>query len=348
MDNKQLEKGKRIKVLVVDDSAMVREVVAKILSTDKKIEIIGQARNGKEAIELVAQLKPDIVTMDIVMPEMDGLEATEYIMAYHPTPIAIVTSSLAGKGKDFVYKSLDLGALAVIAKPDHISDLGENFIEKIKLLSKVPVITHLTGKRKRRVKRTGISANKKVDTNKTVGIVSSTGGPDALRRILSKLPSDFPAGVVIVQHIGKGFEKDLIGWLNGYSRVTVKQAQPDEKIEPGCVYFAPSGYHTVVKEKGELGLINSPPVWGHRPSGDIMLSSLAQSYGLRAIGVILTGMGKDGARGLKAIKDAGGKTIAQDEKTSLIFGMPNVAIEMGAADRIVSIDSITDEIMKAL
>ncbi|UCC10995.1 MAG: chemotaxis-specific protein-glutamate methyltransferase CheB [candidate division WOR-3 bacterium] len=340
------DKTKHIAVLIVDDSPTVRQIVSSTLSNDDEIRVVGQARNGKEAVQMVGQLNPDIVTLDIAMPVMDGLEATEQIMAYHPTPIAILTSSLVGEKREYVYKALDLGALAIIPKPACLLDLDREFIEKIKLLSRVPVITHLKGRRRGVPEQVPRSVDPQAVKQKTIGIVSSTGGPDALKRILSKFPTDLPVGIIVVQHIGAGFEKDLIGWLSGYSNARLRLAEQGELIEPGVVFFAPSGSHTVVYSKNKIGLINTPPVWGHRPSGDILLASLAEHSGSKAIGVILTGMGKDGAQGIKAVHDAGGKTIAQDEKSSLIFGMPKEAIALGAVDKIADIDHIADELLR--
>jgi two-component system chemotaxis response regulator CheB len=344
----QMKSKERIKILVVDDSQTAREIISKILSSDDEIEIVGQAKNGREALALVNQLNPDVVTMDMTMPEMDGFQAVEQIMAYHPVPIAIVTSSLSGKGQKFVYRALELGAMTVIGKPENLQDLGDNCIKELKLISKVRVVTHLHGRRAARMERLKITRRRNLRTKNVIGIVGSTGGPIALQRILSKLPCDIPAGIVIVQHITAGFEDELIGWLNMSSDISVEQASSDKPIQPGIAFLAPSGHHMVVKQEGRLDFIDTAPLWGVRPSGDILLSSLAEIYGPQTIGVILTGMGKDGARGMKAVKDAGGMTIAQDDKTSLIFGMPKAAIETGAVDKIVPIERIAGEIIKGL
>lgn len=347
MKNLDKKTPKPIRVLIADDSATAQQAIANTLKKDPVIEIVGFAANGKEAVDMTAQLRPDIITMDIQMPVLDGLEATEQIMAFYPTPVAIVTASLSHKGPDFVFQALDAGAIEVIAKPALLSDFGKEFVEKIKILASVPVITHLSGRRKARKQKSTLKVSD-IRTDKIIGIVASTGGPDALRRILSTLPADFPACIIIVQHIGKGFEHDLIGWLRAFSRLPIIKAEHKTMIEKGVVYFAPSGFHTVLAKNKIIELNEDPPVWGHRPSGDVLLTSLAAIYNNHSIGVILTGMGRDGADGMKMINDSGGKTIAQDENSSLIFGMPKVAIENNAVDIIVPIDQIAEEIIKAL
>jgi two-component system chemotaxis response regulator CheB len=338
----------KVRVLIVDDSATARRAIANVLGKDPAIEVIGFGVNGKEAVALTAQLRPHIITMDIQMPDMDGLEATEQIMAFYPTPVAIVTASLSHKGRDFVYQALDAGAIEVIQKPALLSDFGPEFPEKIKLLARVPVITHLSGRRKARLKMKTIDIPEITTTDKVIGIVASTGGPDALRRVLSALPEDFPACILIVQHIGKGFEHDLIGWLRNFCRLPIVQAEHRTSVEKGVIYFAPSGYHTTITNERIIELNEDPPVWGHKPSGDILLTSLAAVYKKNAIGVILTGMGRDGANGIQSISNAGGVTIAQDEATSLIFGMPKVAIEMQVVNTIAPIDQIAEMIIKEL
>jgi two-component system chemotaxis response regulator CheB len=336
-----------IRILVVDDSATARQAIANALKKDPDMEVVGFAENGKEAVTMTAKLRPDIITMDIQMPEMDGLEATEQIMGFYPTPVAIVTASLSHKGPNFVYQALDAGAIEVIAKPVLLSDFGAEFVEKIKLLAKVPVITHLSGRRKSRKKRCALKTPG-VITDKIIGIVSSTGGPDALRQILSALPADLPVPIIIVQHIGKGFEHDLIGWLRDTCRLPILQVEHKTAIEKSVVYFAPAGFHTAMSKKGIIELNDDPPVWGHRPSGDVLFSSLAAVYKNLAIGVILTGMGRDGANGLKQINDMGGITIAQDENTSLIYGMPKVAVELDAVDIVVPLERIAEQMVKEL
>jgi two-component system chemotaxis response regulator CheB len=343
-----MELKKPIKVLIVDDSSLIRESLAAHLSSDSELKVVGKARNGREAINMVNALEPEIVIMDIVMPEMDGFEATERIMASHPVPIVVFTASLDSGNDEFVYKALELGALAVIKKPYHIDKLNHQFIRKIKLLSNSTVITHLRGKQKIKKDISKSYKKNKIKEGQVVGIVCSTGGPNALKDILSRLPADFPAGIAIVQHLSDGFERELISWLNLTSTIEVRPAAPGKKIKPGVAYLAVSGSHLIVKKNGILDLIDTEPVWSLKPSGDVLLSSISKAYGSKALGVILTGMGRDGVEGLKQIKNAGGRTIAQDETTSLIFGMPKRAIQMGVIDEIVPLSSISNELIRGL
>jgi two-component system chemotaxis response regulator CheB len=344
----RLDYKKPIKVLIVDDSLLIRESLAAHLSADPELKVVATAANGLEAVGMVDSLEPDIVIMDIVMPEMDGFEATERIMAVHPVPIVVFTASLEGENDEVVYKALELGALSVVKKPRRIDQLSHQFIRKIKLLSNSTVITHMRGKQKAKKDISRLCCDGKIKKGQVVGIVCSTGGPTALKNVLSQLPADFPAGVVIVQHLSDGFEKELISWLNLTSGIEIRPAVPGKKIKPGIAYLAVSGYHLVVREHEMLDLVDSAPVWSLKPSGDVLLSSIAEVYGYKATGVILTGMGRDGAEGLKQIKKAGGRTIAQDETTSLIFGMPKRAIQMGIIDKIVPLGSISDEIIRGL
>jgi two-component system chemotaxis response regulator CheB len=227
-------------------------------------------------------------------------------------------------------------------------DLEHRFVAEIKMLSRVSVITHLLGKTKTRKSAESTGTRPQTKGDRAVGIVCSTGGPNALKKILSMLPADIPAGTVIVQHISEGFDRELTHWLGENSDLKIKQTVDGEVIEPGVGYVCPAGRHTLIGEGGLLTLDDSPPLECFRPSGDLMLSTLARTYGAGAIGVILTGMGHDGARGIKAVKDAGGRTIAQDKDTSLIFGMPRAAIELGVVDKVMPLEHISEQIIESL
>jgi len=342
-----------ITVLVVDDSSIIRDAIINTLESDKEIKVIGTASDGKAAIELVPKLKPDIVTMDIVMPIMDGLAATEYLMAYHPTPILVITSLLP-KDMEIAFKALNAGALDIIERPN-ISELAKStspirkqLIEKIKILANVKVITHLGGRLQKKEKPLPIQtiSTKEKRNFKIIGIASSTGGPKTVRKILSKLPVDFPIPIVIVQHISEGFTKGLVDWWNDECALEVQEGKDGEKLCNGVVYVSPSFVHMTVTKNGRIRLEDTPPVGGHKPAANVLLSSVAEAYPQTAIGIILTGMGDDGAIGIKAIKDAGGFTIAEDEVSCAIFGMPKVAIEMGVIDKVLPLDEIADEIIR--
>lgn len=340
-----------ITVLVVDDSAIIRDAIINALESDNAIKVIGTAANGKEAIDLVPQLKPDIITMDIVMPIMNGLDATKHIMAYHPTPILVITSLLS-KDMEIAFKSLTSGALDVIERPS-ISELSnptskirKQLIDKIKILANVKVITHLEGRVIKKEKPQLVPTKEEIKKFQIIAIASSTGGPKTLRNILSKLPVNFPIPIVIVQHISEGFTKGLVDWWDSECRIKIQEGKDAERLCEGVVYVSPSFVHMTVTKGGRIRLEDTPPVGGHKPAANVLLSSVAEAYPQSAIGVILTGMGDDGAIGIKAIKEAGGFTIAQDEASCAIFGMPKVAIEMGVVDKVVPLDEIPEELIK--
>ncbi len=333
----------QIRVLVVDDSDLARELIIAILSTDKEITIAGEAKNGREAVEKVRQLKPDIVTMDIEMPIMNGLEAIEQIMATNPVPILVVTTR---GDAHTAYAAISKGALDLVVKPDVNLEGAREFIQKIKLLSKIKVIMHISGKRVMREKPVVIPP---VFTGKTsdrvVAIASSTGGPEALSVFLSALPETFPCPLAIAQHNSDGFVPGLVEWLDRIVKVHVKVAEEGETIVPGTAYVSPSEKHMEITVTKKVAFIERHPKDIYRPSCDMLLSSIALAYKAKAIGIILTGMGSDGVRGMKQIREAGGATIAQDEKTCVVFGMPKVAIESGCIGKILPLDEISDEII---
>lgn len=340
--------GKMIRVLVADDSPLMCKVLTDILNSDPLILVTGVATNGKEALELVPPLKPNIITMDMDMPVMDGFEATKRIMASHPTPILIISSTVFQSGTEKVFEAISHGALDVFDKSQLAVGgnrrSGEALIAKIKFLNGVRVkYKHSLPPRKER-SRLDLRASSGQNSNKIVAMVASTGGPQAILEILKRFPEDFPCGIVIVQHITTGFLSGLMEWLDRECKIKVKIAEDLEEIKPGVAYLAPEEMHMRVVEGGRISLWNGPPHGGHRPSGDILLESVAKVYGKGSIGVILTGMGRDGANGMKAIKQAFGRTIAQHEKDCVVFGMPSAAIEMDGVDRVLPLGKIAEEI----
>jgi len=338
----------RIRVLVVDDSLLAREMIITILSSTKDIEIVGQAKDGSDGIEMTKALKPDLVTMDIHMPHMNGLEAIEKIMAYSPTPILVVTASAIKEDMDLTFEALRAGALDVVEKPapENWEDpsIGKDLIERVRLLSKIEVIPHLKGMKGASHLYSNVST--KGAKFKVIGIAASTGGPSALLEILKPLPRDFPGGITIVQHITDGFTQGLAEWLDRESKIKVKKAEEGDRLSEGTALIAPDRCHMLVSEEGSIKLSKDAPVSGHRPSADVLFPSIASIFKDKAIGVILTGMGKDGAKGMKAIKENGGVTISQSEETCVVFGLPKAAIDMKAVDRILPIDRISSEIIK--
>ncbi len=315
-----------IRVVIVDDSLVAREMLAQILGTDPSIEVVGQAVDGQDGVDMVARLRPDLVTMDIHMPRMDGLEATERIMAFTPTPILVVSSSVHGEGTGLAFDALSAGALEVIKKPEprdwaDLERIGLEVIRKVKILARVKVITHIRGRRGAPVHRGRAAAVPVADGHTIVAIGSSTGGPSALLSVLKPLPRTFPVPIVIAQHIAEGFIPGLVSWLNDGCALSVCAAIDGGTVQPGVAYFAPTGMNlqvdgaTTVFSKPEKGQL-------YIPSADTLLASVARTHRAGGIGVLLTGMGADGAVGLKALKDAGGVTIAQDEATPRSLACP--------------------------
>ncbi len=337
-----------IRVLVVDDSPLMCKLLTTVMNADPQILVVAVANNGKEAVDLVPPLRPDIVTMDMDMPVMDGAEATKQIMAYHPTPILIVSSSVFKLGMEKVFKAISYGALDVIDKSEieFIGDKnsGEALVAKIKFLTRVRVTDPSLMKFRPERSVADLKASKKKASDEIVAIVASTGGPQALLKILQRLPEDFPCGIVIVQHITTGFLSGLVDWLAKECRIRVKIGEDSEEIRPGIAYIAPDNFHMKVKEGGKLSLSDEPANNGHKPSGDVLLESVAKIYGKRSVAAILTGMGRDGAMGMKAVKQSLGMTIAQNEKSCVVFGMPNAAIEMKAIDKVLPLEKIAEEI----
>ncbi|MFZ3172793.1 MAG: chemotaxis response regulator protein-glutamate methylesterase [Carboxydocellales bacterium] len=344
----------KIRVLIVEDSAFMRQFISNIISTDHLLEVIGAARHGAEGLALTQQLKPDVITMDIEMPVMDGLTAVEKIMALCPTPI-VMLSSLTTDGADATIKALELGAVDFIPKPSgSISiDLGKvkgDITEKIKIAAKAKISSHLTVTRTlAKVSKPNFEVtNRKL--NKIIAIGTSTGGPKALQEILPLLPRSLPAGVLIVQHMPKGFTKSLADRLDSMSQINVREAKDGDELVAGLALIAPGDFHMTTNEVGGRVIINlnqEPAYSGHRPSVDVMFKTVAK-LSLDKVGVILTGMGGDGSDGLVLIKQNMGKTIAQNEDSCIVFGMPKVAIEKKAVDNIVPLNKIAMEIMKLI
>ena len=336
----------KIRVLVVDDSALMRRLISDILERDPHLEVIDTARNGAEALEKVKTLQPDVVTMDIEMPRMDGLTALQYIMLENPVPV-IMVSAMNRRQADITMKALDMGAVDFIPKTSGTLSLDMDksskiLIEKVKIASEI-VLPKIKGaisssKKKRQTKKVQPG-------NKIVVIGASTGGPKALPEVISKLPRDIPAGILVVQHMPEGFTESFAERLNWYTSLEAHEAKVGDEIKPGTILVAPGNKHMEIKN-GRIVLTDGERVNFVRPSVDVTMLSAVAEYGGRCIGVILTGMGSDGANGMKAIKEAGGSTIAQDEESSVVFGMAKVAIEMRSVDKVVPLDKIAGTIIK--
>lgn len=339
----------KIRVLVVEDSLTIRKRMLEVLAADPDLEIVGEAENGRSGIELCRTLRPDVVTLDMMLPVMSGLAATEFIMAYCPTPILIVSAS-TNRGELFkTYEALAAGALDVLDKPlgNELDDGWERkLVSTVKLLARIKVITHPRA----RLSPMGPAASPAPADNaptregrlRAVAIGVSTGGPAALVEILRGLPRDFPLPILVVIHIGKLFAPAFAEWLDGQSPFRVAYATDGEALPPfgaGRVLMASPDSHLVVRE-GKLRFTQDPERHSCRPSVDVLFDSVARELGPRGAACLLTGMGKDGAEGLLAIRRAGGRTIAQDEVTSIVFGMPREAILLGAAEQVVPLEKM--------
>jgi two-component system chemotaxis response regulator CheB len=317
------------------------------LSTDGDVDVIGEAVNGMDAIEKVAVLKPDIVTMDIEMPVMDGLKAIEEIMALHAVPILVVTTRDDAR---MAYAAITKGALDLVLKPDVNLEGAAEFISKLKLLAKIKVITHIKGKRRMSALERAAPVFNPASANgdRIVAVASSSGGPEALSVVLSGLPERLPCPIVVAQHMSDGFITGMVDWLRENTTLNVKVGADEDILEAGTVYVSPSEKHMQIKGGRRISLTERRPSDIYRPSCDKLLISTAAVYGPKSIGIILTGMGNDGVSGIKSIKEAGGRTIAQNEKTSVVFGMPKAAIEGGHVDNILPIEEISGGIVSLL
>ena len=372
--------GGRIRVLIVDDSAFMRKVLVSIITSDPQMEVVGEARDGKEAVSMNENLRPDVITMDINMPHVDGLQATELIMSSNPKPILVVSSE-SRDGADITLKALELGAIDFIAKPSSGIDLDmntvrEELIRKLKMVSKVRVVRTATRSKLQHEIATsaprtepasplagGLQSSSAASaarpepptpfgTGKPAGkfpivvIACSTGGPATLMKFAPMIPQNFPGAVVLVQHMPGTFTGQFSQQLQEVSKIRVKEAEAGEILQPSTFYVCPGSHHLRVSPTGRITLDDGPRISGYRPCADVTLETVAHYAGPMGIAAILTGMGNDGARGAQAIKASGGHVIAQDEATSVIFGMPSEAIKAGAVDQVLPIEQVYHGIEK--
>jgi two-component system, chemotaxis family, protein-glutamate methylesterase/glutaminase len=339
--------AKGIRVVVVDDSPTVRQLLVAILQDARGIDVIGTGANGEEAVHLTRRLRPDVVTMDVRMPRMDGLQATREIMRETPTPIVIVTGNLMHADVDITFEALRAGALTVVRTPGLADPQGcAALIRTVRLMAGVPVVHHW-GLAAHAQVRTALSPSsappppaQRHGTYKMVGIAASTGGPGAVASILRRLPAHYRLPILVVQHVAAGFVAGLAEWLDGETPLHVTLANHGDRPEPGSVSIAPDDYHLQINGRGVVELCREPPYKGLRPSANYLFRSLATAYGASAIGIILTGMGDDGADGLCALRQAGGLTVAQDEASCVVYGMPHQAVVAGGAEHSLPPDDI--------
>jgi two-component system chemotaxis response regulator CheB len=357
--------NKKFRVLIVDDSTFMRKVLETIFNSDDQLQVIGHAKDGREAVALAESLKPDVITMDINMPHLDGLQATAEIMTSNPRPIVIVSSE-SREGAASTLKALELGAIEFVAKPSSGIDLDmqsvrEDLLRKVRMAAKVRVVRtasrlatavqNSTGAPKtaslppiasRPVTGSGLDQRFPV-----VVLAASTGGPATIMRLAPGFTRNFPAAVILVQHMPASFTTQYAAQLAEFTSIRVKEAEPNESLQPGTLYICPGGHHLRLTPTGRIHLdASSGRINGYLPSIDATMESVAAFAGAMSIGAILTGMGNDGAIGAKAIKAAGGLVLAQDEATCVIFGMPAEAIKTGAVDQVLGIDDIYPAIEK--
>ncbi|MCW3984654.1 MAG: chemotaxis response regulator protein-glutamate methylesterase [Candidatus Bathyarchaeota archaeon] len=333
----------QIKVVVVDDSLLMQRVLCDLLQSDKQIVVVGTARDGEEALIKVANLKPDVVTMDIEMPKMNGLTAVRRIMESNPTPVVMI-SALTQREALLTLKALEFGAVDYVPKPSGQISLNMESVRE-ELLSKVKTAACANLSSTKTTVQEDLHAPTSIGDH-IISIAASTGGPPAVTKVLTSLPADSPP-ILIVQHMPKGVTKLFAEGLNERCKFTVKEAQEGDRVQARLALIAPGGFHMVVTKEHRIHLTTDPPVNYVRPAADVLMQSMAEVYGAKNVGVVLTGMGSDGARGIKAIKEHGGITIAQDQKTSVVYGMPNVAYQTGCVDVVAPLDKIPRQILKA-
>ena len=334
----------QIKLLVVDDSVLMQKILINLLQSDPQISVIGTARDGEEALAKIANLHPDVVTLDIEMPRMNGLTAVRKIMETNPLPVVMI-SALAQREAQLTLKALEFGAVDYVPKPSGPISLNMSTV-KDELISKVKTAASANIRRDKPKMVKATAPSKAKTSDKVISIAASTGGPAAVSYILRQIPENTPP-ILIVQHMQKGMTKLFAEGLNQECKIKVKEAEEGDAIQEGLALIAPGGFHMLVTKNGKIKLTTSPPVNYVRPSADVMMNSVAKTYASKNIGVILTGMGVDGAKGIEAIKKKGGLTIAQDKKTCVVFGMPAAAINTGCVDFVAPLDYIPKEIMNA-
>jgi two-component system chemotaxis response regulator CheB len=336
---------KPVRVLVVDDSALMRKLIPQMIEREGSIHVVGTAMDGSFALEKIPELKPDVVTLDLDMPRMDGMETLRKIMRKHPLP-TIVVSAHSTEGASTTFKALGLGAVDFVTKPHdpttHMDQIADELVAKIRAAAKSQLV-HLPEPQLKKKPKTPVKRG--VAPTKVIAIGVSTGGPQALQYLLSQLPAEFSGSILIVQHMPEGFTEMFAKRLDETCAIEVKEAKSGDLLLPGRVLVSPGNKHMKVKHM-PLGdvvvLTEGEKVNGHRPSADVLLKSVAAEFGDRAIGVLMTGMGEDGAEGMGVVKNAGGLTIAQAEDSCVVFGMPRVAIEKGFAMRVVTLDALAN------
>ncbi|MBI4408464.1 MAG: chemotaxis-specific protein-glutamate methyltransferase CheB [Gemmatimonadetes bacterium] len=339
-----------MRVLVAEDSLTVRELLVAILESDPEIEVVGQAKDGAEAVELAERLRPDIITMDIQMPVLDGLEATKEIMVRRPTPVVVVSASTSKPDVQRSFDAIRAGALMLLEKPQDprspaFDGRRERFLQMVKAMAEVKVVRRWAQPAPR-PRRPPTGRRPPPGTIKIVLIAASTGGPAALQQLLGALPRDFTLPVLVVQHIAAGFIHGLAEWLAASCNLRVKVAEDDGPLAARTVYLAPDNRHLGLARDGRARLSDADPVGGHRPSADFLFAAAVSAYGAEVLAVVLTGMGRDGADGARSIKDRGGWVLAQDEATSVVYGMNREVVQNGCANEVLPLEQLGPAIVE--
>lgn len=348
-----------IRILVVDDSPTARGALCGILESDPEMEVVGQAKDGREGVEMAKRLRPDLVTMDLQMPRMDGFQATEEIMIEAPTPIVIVSASTRIQEVETAMQALRAGALTLLLKPPgptspDFEKARQEILSAVKAMADVKVIRRY--RRKQDVSTATETPAPAAPASaaeaappasvRAVAVTASTGGPPALNALLGELPEDFPAPILLVQHMAAGFIEGFVSWLDSVVALRVKLASHHEPTVGGVVYVAPQNRHLGVTREGRIRLSDEPPISGFRPAGTHLFDAVAKHFGEDSIAVILTGMGRDGVDGMRAIHQAGGRTMVQDEESCVVFGMPKAAIDEGLVDVVSPLPKMARQLMR--
>jgi two-component system, chemotaxis family, protein-glutamate methylesterase/glutaminase len=341
-----------LRVLIAEDSATTRELLTTLLQSDAEMHVVGAAKNGVEAVAMTHKLRPDVVTMDIRMPLMDGFEATKRIMVEVPTPIVIVSASVDVREVEVSMHALRVGALTVLPKPSpgqpDFDDVRAHFLSTVKAMARVRVVRRWPEPSTSEPALVARPERGSLSSPRVVALAASTGGPAALSQILAELPGNFAVPILIVQHIAHGFVAGFASWLNSSVGLRAKVAESGERLAARTIYIAPDDRHLGVSSSGMVLISSAEPIGGFRPSASFLFESVANVFGRAALGVVLTGMGQDGLEGLRTLHRSGGQIFAQDESSSIVFGMPGAVVAAGLADATLPLPDVAGRIMRAV